>query len=576
MTRQPAHAPSPFRGGTLALVAFAVLVGLLAAATSGYGYGLSVSAVHLLEIQRTLDAGFLANDFWLNAQDAFGPRFYFRLAAGAATAAAPLWLLYAVAYVLGAVAASVATALAARDLAGSTLAAVVATPLAMWLVPFDLAGWPAIFNASGGTAVVDPQLLAEPLCFLALWRGIRGRAVQAAAISVPAILLHPTVGLGASAIALAAASAHLWRRPASGDGVLALAAGVGMVAVVALGCWIVPGIVSGAIFALDSGEVVHLVAHVAHPHHLVPSTWPTGDFLRPAVFWAAGALALAELRGSALFGDLGTEAAGTGAAIATAFVGLGCGLLCGWFFVEVVPSRWAATAYFYRLQSLVTWLCWIGLAAAVADALWHGWLRTRTWGLSRVPGLFAWLDAVHWRWTGLACLAVLLVGVVAGFVLQRAQWLPDSSLAVRAAVRMAETLNAPEPAFTLDHAELRMRRYRVALAAAARSQTPADAVILVPADWRHWRLMARRAVVVDRVFAFRDDQMREWHDRYLAVFDLERGVGYPVRATERWLRELARTVRFDYAVVPRSSCLRWRTLATSGDWKLVAVPPRRD
>lgn len=555
-----------------------MLVGLLTAATNGYGYGLSVSALHLPEILRTLDASYLANDFWLNAQDGFGPRFYYRLAFAAVALVVPLWLAYAVAFALAAVATSVATALAARDLAGSALAACVATPLVMWAAPFQLAHWPAIFNATGETAGPSPQVLAEPLCFFALWRGIRGRPVEAAAFSVPAILLHPTVGLGAAGVALAAAMARLWRRPPGGPrrrDALAFAAASGVVAVVAVGCWIGPGMLSGAIFALDASEVVRLVAHVRHPRHLVPSTWPVEDFLRPAVFWGAGALALAGWRQR----PGGQPAARDGdatAAVAAALVAVGCGLACGWFFVEVVPSRWAATAYLFRLQTLATWLCWIVLAAMVAEALRRGWLWARTRQDQAAPRLIAWLEGPPLRWAGLACLASLLFGVAAGIALRRAHWLPDSSLPVRAAVRVARILNAPQPVFILREASPRMGATAAELAAAARRETPPDAVFLVPRHWRFWRLQAERAVVVNWAFAFRDDQMQAWHDRYVAVFDLERGVGYPVRATERWLRKLWRTVPFDYAVVPRSSCLRWRTVATSGDWKLVAVPPRRD
>ena len=81
-------------------------------------------------------------------------------------------------------------------------------------------------------------------------------------------------------------------------------------------------------------------------------------------------------------------------------------------------------------------------------------------------------------------------------------------------------------------------------------------------------------MVVDwKAFPFREPAMRVWHERYVAVFDSEQGVGYPTRTTERWLRKLAAQFRFDYAVVPRSSCLPWETVAASGQWKLVTVMP---
>ena len=564
-------ASSPSRAATWQLLAFAVLAGLLAVAVSGYRYGQGPSALHLTEVLRTLDADFLAGDVWLNAQDAFGPRFYYRLALAAAALVVPLWLVYAAAYVLAAVATSVATALAVRDLAGSTLAAFLAVPLVMWTVPYELGTWPAISNASGGTRFTNPQLIAEPLCLLALWQGIRGRPLPVAAISVLAIVVHPTFGLGSAAVAFAAALARICiRRPGQqtkGGDMRALAAGGGIVAVAVGACWIVPGVLSGAIFALDGSELVHLLAHLRHPEHLVPSTWEPLRFWRAAVFWAAGILALAGLRPRFQSGELAAEQAGTVGAIAAAFLAVGCAFLCGWFFVEVVPSRWAATAYFFRLRSLATWLCWIVLAAVVADAVRAGWQQARMSPRARPARLIAWLEGPPLRWAVLACLAALLVGGATSAALRLAQWLPDSSFAVR----MARHFHVPRPVFTLRTHGAWIRSGQAGLAAAARNETPPDATFLVPYKWVEWRLLAERAVVADGAFPFREDQMQAWHQRYLAVFDLAHGIGYPSRATERWLRELSRTIRFDYAVVPRSSCLRWRTVAVSGEWKLVAV-----
>ena len=566
-------ASSPARPATWQLLAFAVLVGLLAAATSGYGYGRGASAIHLTEILRTLDADFLPNDFYLEAQDAFGPRFYYRLAFAAAACVVPLWLVFAAAYVLAAIATSLATALAARDLAGSTLAAVVATPLVMWTLPYDsLASWPAIYNASGGTEWTKPALLAEPLCLLALWRGIRGRPMQAAAISALAILLHPTMGLGSAAVALAAASVRVLRgqeyRRARSRGAVALGGAVGVVAVVVVGCWIVPGVLSGAIFALDGGEVVRLVAYVKHPMHLVPSTWATETFLRPAVFWGAGVLALAGFRWRFPAGESAAEDAATMAAIAVALAAVGCGFACGWFFVEVVPRRWAATVQFYRLQPLVSWLCWIVLAAAVADALRQGWLSLRSCLPARATRLIASHGGPALRRVAIVCLAALAAAMAIGVGLRRAQAWPDSPLAVRLAGIFS---NVPQPIFTLREPRPWTRPALAELAAVARRGTPPDAVFLVPRDWLEWRLLAQRAAVVDRAFPFREDRMQAWHERYVAVFDLEHGAGYPFHATKCRLEELAQTYRIDYAVVPSDSCLPWRTVAASGYWKLVAV-----
>lgn len=66
-----------------------------------------------------------------------------------------------------------------------------------------------------------------------------------------------------------------------------------------------------------------------------------------------------------------------------------------------------------------------------------------------------------------------------------------------------------------------------------------------------WRILAQRAVVVDwKAFPFREEGMREWHRRYLAIYDPEHGAGYPNDCTEGTLRELQEMWGFSHAVVP--------------------------
>ena len=100
-------------------------------------------------------------------------------------------------------------------------------------------------------------------------------------------------------------------------------------------------------------------------------------------------------------------------------------------------------------------------------------------------------------------------------------------------------------------------------------------MFLVPRDWGIWRLFAERAVVVDNVFPFHDEHMKEWYDRYLAIYDTEQGAGYPSGyprdVTESELRELQGRYGFHYAVLPAGSNLPFRTVAVAGDWKLVRV-----
>ena len=110
------------------------------------------------------------------------------------------------------------------------------------------------------------------------------------------------------------------------------------------------------------------------------------------------------------------------------------------------------------------------------------------------------------------------------------------------------------------------------LASAARFRTEPDAVFLVPWKWSRWRLLAQKAIVVDRKgFPFREEVMREWHRRYLAIYDPEHGAGCPNDCTEETLRELQEMWGFSHAVVPFECHLPFPVIATSEEWKFIQV-----
>ena len=182
---------------------FAVLIGLLSVALSGYFFGQSDHTEQLPQVFRAIDPGYLTNDFFVNSASEFGPRFYFVRFIALVAAIAPVPAIYAALFVLTNVAVAAITAFAARDLTGSTIGGMVPATLAVSLTHFYLG------NGVGLTLhIFIPQTIALPLSLFAIWRGARGEPVRAAVASLPAILMHPTQGVEMAAIALAAAVAR--------------------------------------------------------------------------------------------------------------------------------------------------------------------------------------------------------------------------------------------------------------------------------------------------------------------------------------------------------------------------------
>ena len=627
-----------FRRPVLGLAVFAALFGALATALSYYVYGGVNHPEQLALIFREMDSAYLVNDFFVNSGSGFGPRFYYTKALAAAGAVIPLPLLFFVLYLLVQIAVTAVTAFAARDLTGSTLAGLLAAVLVGSLTPFHLADYPA--------RVIEPALLPHflvtPLFLLALWKGIRGEPVGAAVFSLPAILIHPVVGVEIAFLAMAAVVARRLfpqARLAGGwrQGMLRwdLGLALAILGLTLILFWIIPLAYTADALRLTDREFVQIYSYVRIPHHTLPSSWPRIDFFLAGFFLGAALMALAAFRNASPAGPRQRDQA---TAMAAIFLVVVVGMLGSWFFVEAIPNRWAATAAFFRMAVYVTWLGWIVIAGQLAGLLAQ---RQGPWTLLGLvsalaaPALFlyqsirlaaGWREGRQWMRSspGLALAALLVVAALFGSLLfivtvrpeldtyhfpltlvglalalsvaWRPRLLPAAlaglggvlllTITVLAMERYAALPEIPlvsryvrtvQPALTLEDYKQRFREAPATqLAAVARRETDRDAVFLIPwrGNWLNWRLFAERAPVLGwKAYPFRDAGLKEWYERYLAIYDREQGVGYPFAVSAAELLMLQRKYPFDYAVLPVDSDLPFPTLATAGGWKLVRVSP---
>ena len=621
-------------GGDATLAAFSVLFGTLAATLSGYVF---VHAELLPIVFRIMDPGYLANDFQTNAAVGFGPRFYFVHTMAALGKPIPLPIAYAAFYLLIYIAVTAITAFAARDITGSSIAALIAaTLIASSLVPFHLSA-PARLTVEH----VVPHFLAMPFALCAVWQGIRGSPIMAALTAVPAILAHPMLGLESAVLGLAAAFARnaIHLRPIAIVAFTRCAArfkrlGFAVLIVFAASLfWIVPTLLTGVQSSLSAEEFVRIYAHFRHPHHLIPSGWALDEYALGALFAAVATVSLYELwkhrRGASAQSEH-REIDAQALAVVSVFTSCGLAFLGGWLFVEIIPTRLFTIAQTFRLTIIAAWLGWILIAYAIARSVsGGGWRRgvvvmaslisvptlafyktlsvliriiprdtpphdirramlfvpaialilagaLSTMILFEMPhGVTLFLLTVGFAVTlmarvsalrALLALAGVLLMALSALYLERADQLPHIP-------QISHVIEIPWPAFTIQEAADRFEPYhRARLEEAAKLYTPPDAIILIPWKWQSFRLFSERAVVVDwKMFVFSDDGMKEWHDRYTAIYDPAQGAGYPDRITDAGLAELRRKYDFDYAVLPVGTGFTLPTVLSTSRWKLVDV-----
>ncbi len=614
----------------LVLFMFSVLFGLVAASLSGYRYGLDDQVPQLAQIFRLIDPGYLTSDFYVNATEGFGPSFYYNLFLAFLASYIPLHAVMAVLWLSAFVGVIVVTAFAARHITGTLLGGMFAAILVTVSAPFSLG-----FAATVLAPVLTPRFLALPFALFAIWRGFRGQAICAAIASLPATLIHPTLGIETAVLALAAAAVTNRCRWVSRcvnpfGGAWRLAAGILIVGLSSI-LWIVPTIATGVSFYSTTEDLVHINAYFRFPHQLVPSSWEAGQWALAAGFAVIVVIAFAEfIRGRTSSESRMQERSALGYATTTILLIIVAASLCGYVFIELIPTRVAIIANTFQLVVVASWLGWILIAGMIADFMrsgrWHwaalcvvsaasaaslfvfagvafgasklsggatfrsrvffagvailifdAMVLTKIWmgqpllldGLLVAMGLpVVLMIALHSRLkpVAIAALAGGLVVVTTSLALDHYDVLPKN-------IPFASSfLEKTQPILTLDQAlreGLDLAEDRELILAARDSSHP-DSVFLIPWNWRNWRLLANRAVVVDReAFPFQEDAMREWYDRYLTIY--EEGAGFPYQVTESELLELQREYAFHYAVVPSGARMSFPVTATSEHWKLIQV-----
>jgi hypothetical protein len=410
----------------------------------------------------------------------------------------------------------------------------------------------------GMSSLFDPsptaQAYAMPFAAWGLWACFRGRWVVGYLLFGAAALFQFLVG---TLPALMLAPLLLSRGPRGGQVVAALAGFAALAAAVYL-----PLKLSGSSGTglLSDAEFVHTYS-ARIPHHLVPSAWPSGEYVRFIGLIAAGSVAL----WSAPF--LRPDHRVTILVLVASCLAL---LAVGYIAVEVWPNATLAVLQPARCTPIVQ----LAVLAAVAGwcAEWHR--RGETWraAVAVTTPLFAWgpwclLPLLLWppRAPGELCddelsprplldflgravvLIVWFAGILAveslrewvvvavttaGLLLalsfpvlvsrltplpgSTVAWLAAAGAGLFVAAGLAHTL--PEP--LARRFDSRIRTWDVpaddatALALRLRQCSDPDAVVLIPPSVLQFRLFSQRAVVVDyKGFPFTDAGMREWRRR---------------------------------------------------------------
>lgn len=614
----------------LLLLSYSLLFALVAATLSGYHYGLSDHAEQLPIIFRALDPGYLSNDFFVNSASGFGPRSYYSRILAFVAGYVPLDAAMAVIWLFCFVAVIVVTAFAAKDITGSVLGGTIAALLVTLSAPFHLGSEATVFAPS-----LIPRFLAMPLGLLAIWKGIKNQPIHAAVAAIPAVIVHPTIGLETAGLALVATGANrlfYWRvrREITMRQVWTLAAAVVIVGLTSLP-WIIPTIRTEHSFSLETEDLVTIYAYFRDPHHLVPSTWGVGQWALGAGFAYALVIALIEkFRRHSTLDSKRREFSAIAFAITSILLVIAAALVGGYVFVEVIPTRPAVMAQMFRMVVVAAWLGWILMAGVIAEFIMSGrwsWAALFVSSAVSAPTLFVFTGVTFVAsklsggatfrskvfFAGVAILVfdtMVLTKVWMGQptirdVLLIASGLPVVlTIAYRGKLKpvafaaLAGALVATSTSLALDRYDLLPKNIPFASSFLAKTQPilTLDQAFRGGQDHAEDRTLimaAKNYTPADAVFLVPWDwqywrlfanravvverkafpfQERAMKEWYDRYLDIyDEGAGYPHNVTESGLLELQRRYGFHYAVVPVVASMSFPVTATSEHWKIVQL-----
>ena len=509
------------------------------------GFGRENQIAEFPILYRVMDSNYLPNDFYTNRASEFGPRYlYAKFTAFIANEDSLPLIAFLLTLLINA-AVVLITFFFARDIfRGSILAGLLAALLVMTVKTFALGYWPHIYVRQ-----LLSGSLAVPFIFASFWAAIRRRPYLLAFCAGIALLIHPTFGAecGVLAFLLLYVRVILNKKTPLQPGILKLAGAV-VIFLIFVALPLLPYL---ALDHIDTRQFMAIETFLRHPHHSVPSFFRGGDYAAAVIFLLAAGLAwFMSNRQEVTFPFI------------TIVILFFC--ICGYIFVEIIPLRLMAFARPFRLLFIVKWLGLIMIAGAMARFLREKGNRALTLIHKIKPGFVY---------------AVVIVVVGMMILLSIIYYTPLNNILPGKTVAAIKGI-MPE----LRYADL--RTLEVEAARFARGNTPEDAIFLTPPVFGKFRLVARRALVVDwRSFPFQDRAMVEWRQRIFDCYGVPGFVGHYAREElngnykkirDSVILELRKKYGFAYAVLYQETPTKFPVIYENRKYKILHLRERYD
>lgn len=581
---------------------------------SGYGVGNHIQQLPI--IIRSLDSGFLLNDFFTNiTENSISRVHYANFIAMIAGSEHNLPLVFLILVLCTNISISIITFHLGRYLFNnSNVAGIYASALVMSVHTFGLSWRSQIY-----LDLLNTNTIAIPIIMGAIWAVIvRRNLIVGVTLSGIASIIHPLIGLETGGLLLITFVAfHIMNnRKIIKDEWKVIIPSLLVLIIFSL-ITIIPQFSQPRI---DSDLYIYIIAYFRHPHHFVPSTLHLYDYVFALCFLVAAFLSYYNWRQK-------YKIASNFIAILGSAILLLC--VCGYIFVEIIPSNIWVTAQLFRLLFIVKWLGLVLIGGTITELIAKKGRSTKalylasvfsplTLGLALLSQTYKnWLEKDFVKFSklldpslilliniaillrlsvplisiilfGSYILSILVVSTFHGKSLYSIILISITVITIGITFhsRIPRHLGKGRLSMIANNLTLKITNSELGsegdlVAEFARRNTPEDAVFLTPLNWGQFRLLARRAIVVDfKSFPFADKAMLEWHKRITNCYGSPTAMGFfmidELNENYRYindskLRALSEQYDFSYVVLYSETSTSFNVIFQNRKYKIVEL-----
>lgn len=530
-----------------------------------YSFGLFDHIEQLPLIYRNLDSDYLINDFFVNSNSDFSPRFYYSSFVSFISNYLGVPVFFFLGTLLSNMSVSLLTYLTGRKLFDNQKSGIIAAALVM-SIPIISLGSDLVLYAS----MFTPTTLVFPLILLSFYFFSKRKLLYAVVCSGIISIFHVLIGFeyGLLFIAVASLLAIAEKKSIS---IVFQKISLVLILLAFLSINLIPHFQNKT--TIESDLFIEILANFRHPHHYILShILDLNESLNLVLFIGLWILIFHSVKHR-------LKEKYFNKSIQLIIILIGIAIILGWFFTEVIPLKIVTTLQTLRLFNLVKWIFLLLTAQFISQIIASKKLSIRDIPIVLGIVLLILISEVSLLKTfvilglSLTALSLLFNG--------RKRMVIVYFLVITSSLLISNTSYFKEinPYQRQYFASFPLADNKTSINDFILSNSSEDAVFLTPHDFGFIRTEAKRAIVVDfKAFPFPESAMKEWYNRIQDCYglDKEKFQTKYQELNDDELLSLKSKYKFQYAILFSESDSKFPVIYSNSEYKIIDLTSYAD